>query len=223
MARYSPTSVPTTGDIYQLERWLREEMEQIRSSTDDIYVLANFMLDNYVAAGYGGIGQDAATNPLPDIGAGAWIDFTGFDIPLVAPKAVSYDFANDGLQFNEEGIWYVSIKLALQHNELNAGRQIALRFDNRTTNTPGTVEFRYGVGRNTDVTNITLGVFFEVENAAVVTGVAQALGDTIGLEIGGGSAFSLIDCIGAIYEVHHISEYKGDFSVGTLESLSPNR
>lgn len=37
MARYVPTAVPTTQDISQLERWLREELERIQQSTDDIY------------------------------------------------------------------------------------------------------------------------------------------------------------------------------------------
>lgn len=215
MARYSPSQPPVTQDVQQLERWLREEIEQIRSSTDDIYRLTEFVLDNYVAAGYGGIGQNDPTNLLPDIPAGGWIDFTGFDIPLVTPKAVGYHFAEDGVSFDETGIWYVSVKLALEHNELNAGRTISLRTDNRTTGVPSTISFNYGVGRNVGVSNLSLGVFFEVAE--------DTIGQIIGLEVGGGDAFSLVDCIGAIYEVHHISEYKGDFSVAAIESLSKSR
>ena len=55
MARYVPSPAPTTDDIGQMARWLREEMERIRQSTDDIYTVvtvlkqANFALPQSAA------------------------------------------------------------------------------------------------------------------------------------------------------------------------------
>lgn len=205
MARYVPGNVPTTTDIQQLERWLREELERVRQATDDIYRLAQSVLDNFTAAGYGGIGQNAATNPLPDFPAGGFIDFTGFDVPLVVPRAVGYDFGQAGLILEAPGVWYISIKLTFEHDELNAGREMYLRFDNRTTGIPNATIFRYGVGRNVGVTNLVLGAFFEVDDASV--------GEIVGLEVGGDTAFTGVSCIGAIMQVHNISEFKGELDI----------
>lgn len=202
MPRYAPTLVPTS-DLGNTQRWLREETEGIRQSTDDIYALAEFAIDTFTVAGYGGIGQDAASAPLADITT-TYTTINTFDIPLIVPRGVSYGFANNSLALDAPGVWYVSVKVTLQHNELNAGRVIGLRFFNLTTGLPGAVVFRYGVGRNVGVSNIALGVFFNVDNP----------GDEIVLQLGtDGDTFTTVTCIGAIFEMHSVSEYKGDFQV----------
>jgi hypothetical protein len=204
MARYSPSGVPTS-DLANTQRWLREEMEGVRQSTDDIYALADFSIDTYTVAGYGGIGQNAASAPLADVNA-TFTTLNTFDIPLIVPRGVAYSFPNDSMALEFPGVWYQSIKVTLEHNELNAGRVIALRTLNLTTGTPSGVVFRYGVARNVAVSNLTLGAFFEVAEDRV--------GDEIVLQLGtDGDVFTAVNCIGAIYEVHSISEYKGDFQV----------
>lgn len=210
MSRYIPGAVPTTGDVAQLERFLRAELDEIKRSTDDIYTLSNFSVDNFALAAYAGIGQNAASAPLSDI-TSTWATVNTFDIPLVVPRGASYDFANDALVLEVPGIWYLSIKLSLEHNELNAGRTMALRLNNFTTGAPSAVEFRYGTGRNTAVTNITLGAFFEVEK----------IGDALQLQLGtDGDTYSSVNCIGAIYQAHSVSEYKGDFQI---EAAKPRK
>ena len=202
MARYAPTMVPTT-DIANMQRWLREETEGIRRSTDDIYELANFSVSQFTVAGYGGIFQSAASVPIPDISSG-FADITTMDTSVVPPKGMQVNTGASSITVGSAGVWYVSTRVALEHNELNAGRVMALRLFNKTTGQPGANVFRYGVARNVAVTNISLGAYVEVVNA----------GDEYTLQLGSdGDVFSGVSSIDAIFELHSVSQYKGDFQL----------
>jgi hypothetical protein len=220
MARYLPGGVPTSGDIADLQRWLRQELEIIRSSTDDIYTFAEFAMDAFAAAGYGSISQSTGVNPLPDMLAGTWQDFTGFDVGSLAPRGVEYDLPNDAMAIDQYGVWYLSIAIVLEHNESNQGRELGLRLDNRTTNTPSAEVLHIGVGRNQPTTNITVVSLVEVTEGGVQVGVNNiaATSDAIGFEIGALTGdFSALNALSAYYQLHRVSEYRGSFSVGEFE------
>lgn len=206
MARYHPRNVPTTNSVNQVERYLREEFERVRQSTDDTYELAEFALANFVPGGYCGVGQNAASNPLPDINAGSFIDYTGFDLELVNPtRGAVNDLDSDGIRLRETGLWYLTIKLTLEHLEAQAGRQIWLRI--KRNGSSGLIKFRYGVGRNTGTTNLTLTYLAQMD----LRGDAE---DLIQLEIGSDAdSFAGLDCIGGYLMAHYVSEYRGDYVV----------
>ena len=210
MARYSPGQVPTTEDIFQLERFLREEYEQVRDSTDDIYTIADFLINNLVAAGYGSIGLDAIS-PLADINA-TWQQVP-MDVVLVVPKAVSYDLPNEGMIFESEGIWRINAKVALEFVEAQASRRMQLRLFNLTTGAPSGTVFTYGVGRNTDAVNLNLSV--------MITIPSDRVGDTFQLQIASStSTFTGVVNTGNTWDVNHVSEYKGDIFSGRINEAS---
>ena len=210
MARYAPGLVPTTDDIFQLERFLREEYEQVRESTDDIYTIGQFIIDNVVAAGYGSIGLDAIT-PLANINA-TW-QKVPMDVVLVVPKAVSYDLVNEAVIFESEGIWRINAKVALEFAEAQASRRLQLRLFNLTTGTPSGTVFTYGVGRNTDAVNLNLSV--------MITAPESSVGNSYQLQINSAAdTFTGVVNTGNTWDVNHVSEYKGDIFSGRINEAS---
>ena len=199
-----PTATPLTADIAQLERWLRSESVEIQNSTDDIYTISQFIIDNVVAAGYGSIGLNAIT-PLADINA-TWQQVP-MDTVLVAPKAVSYDLLNEAMIFESEGIWRINAKVALEFVEAQASRRLQLRLFNLTSGVPGDTVFTYGVGRNTDAVNLNLSVMITVPESAV--------GNSYQLQINSAAnTFTGVVNTGNTWDVNHVSEYKGDILDG---------
>lgn len=161
----------------------------------------NQALGTFVAAGYGGIA--IASNPALT----AQIDATfqqlvDFDTDLITiPKAIDQDFNNDGLIFQIPGIWSLNVYSAITFDEVNAGRQLIVRFYNVTTATPNPINFDFFVGRNQGGVNISMSTNFEIPDAVV--------GDIIGLQIGSiADTFTAPVNIGTILEATHISEAK---------------
>lgn len=207
MPRYAPSNPPTTLDIQQLERWLREEYEQVRGSTDDIYTWADFALQSFVAAGYGSIGQDVI-GPFA-IGP-TWNTFNLWDIELIsAPSGIQHNLPN-GFIVTAEGIWQINIKISLEFAELNAGRRIQMRFWNETQQTGGVV-FNYAIGRNTDGANLNLSFLAEIDEVpAASDGIhAMAINDDVRIQIRSDDTFTGVQAIGSIWDMHHVSEWKG--------------
>ena len=201
MAQYVPGQTPVTPDIHQLERYLREEQEEIRNSTDDIYVLAARVIELYQPAGYGQIGLDAVT-PLANIGTA--YQQLPFDVELITdPRAVVYNLAGDGMLLTEPGVWSFFAKVSIEFLEAQAGRRLQLSLWNTTTNTPVGDEFNFSVGRNTDGANLNFQIMYDVEEAfAAPLGLAvRSTTDT----------FTGVNAIGSIFGVNYQSEYKGDF------------
>ena len=218
MARYAPGLVPTSN-LPDTQRWLREEFELVRGSTDDIYSLAQFLLDNYVIAGYGSIGQDVV-QPYA-IGA-TWQDFNLWDVELLSiTRGVTPNLPN-GFIVQTTGLWQLNIKISLSFNDLNAGRSLQLRFFNATDGLPGGSTFNYWIGRNTDGVNIQLSAIFEIDTAAA-TGPVQIQADKdIRIQIRSDDTFTNVQAEGSIWDWHHISEYRGDF-FNTIESPRKRR
>ena len=208
MAEYYPGPTPT-GDLEQTQRWLRDETEQIRSSTDDIYDLGTIVGQLYQIAGYGQIGLDAVT-PLADIGV-AWQQLP-FDVELITnPRAVIYNLAGDGMLLTEEGVWSFFAKVALEFTESQAGRRIQLTLWDTNTNTPVGPIFNFSIGRNTDGVNLSFQIMFDV------TAVS---GTPLGLAVASSTdTYTGVTAIGSIFGVNYQSEYKGDLFDDTRELL----
>ena len=201
MARYSPTQVPTT-DISNTQRWLREETEAIRSSTDDIYSLARFVVESYTIAGYGGIGLDAQT-PLSDIGA-AWQVVPFDSLQVDEPRGITYDLASDAMVLNTAGVWRINAQVLLNFAELNQGRRLRLSMYNiNEGNLTGPV-FSYSVGRNTDGVNAVFSALFEITEITA--------GDALQLLVSSADdSFTGASVAGATFDANNVAEYRGNY------------
>ncbi len=204
MARYVPGQVPITPDVAQVERWLREETDQIRNSTDDIYTLMDFVLEIFVAAGYGAIEQRAVTAFPID---GTWTTFDLWDGNTIPDeRGVSANLPT-GFTLETSGFWRINTFITLTFAEVNAGRTVQMRVFNSTTATPGE-PFDFFVGRNAEGVNLAV-------NALVAADVSAGNQD-FEVQIRTDDVFTAVQAIGSIWDLNHISEYKGDFG---LESL----
>lgn len=200
MPRYVTTLVPTTQDIGQLERWLREEMALVRASTDDIYLVLGFTIDTFTAAAYGGIGLDNDT-ALANIDT-IWQTLP-FDVETVPqPRGVTYSLGSNAMSFDSEGVWRVNAKVSLTFVESQSGRRMTLRLFNVTQGTPSTTVFNFAVGRNTDGINLAFNL---------VTPIDTQAGDVWVLQVGSAAdTFTGVTAIGSVWDANRVSEYKGD-------------
>lgn len=200
MTQYVSTPTPVTEDIYQLERYLRDEYARVKDSTDDIYRLSRIVTDLYQIAGYGQIGLDAVT-PLANIGA-AWQQLP-FDVELITnPRAVVYNLAGDGMELGEPGVWSFFAKVALEFTETQAGRRIQLSLWRTDTNEPIGPIFNFSIGRNTDGVNLSFQIMFDV---SLTEGVPLGLAVSSSTD-----TYTGVTAIGSIFGVNYQSEYKGD-------------
>ena len=200
MTRYRLSSVPTTEDIQQLERYLREELQRVEDSTDDIYTLAEVLILLYQVAGYGQIGLDAIT-PLANIGA-TWQQLP-FDVELIAaPRRVTYNLAGDGMQIDDAGVWKFFAKVSLQFAEANQGRRLQLTLWDTFNNVAVGPLFNFAIGRNTDGANLSFTIMFEVTDTTFPIGLAVRSES---------DSFSSVQAIGSIFGVTSESEYQGDY------------
>lgn len=213
MSRYVPGLTPTTPDIAQLERWLREETEQIRSSTDDTYAFADFVLETFVTAGYGGIGLDAVT-PVADISP-TWQQLP-FDVVLILqPKIVAYDLIGNGMSLEAPGVWRFNGKVSLTFAEAQAGREIQLSLWDIDAASAVGPAFNFFVGRNTAGVNLNFNVLFDITDF-----VNKPLGLAVRSEA---DTYTLVNAIGSIFDINYVSEYKGEYTVESMSSLNPRR
>jgi len=203
MARYLPSNVPLSTAIKDLQRWLRAEFARVRSSTDDIYRLFGFLLDNFAVAGYGQIGLDAVT-PLANINA-TWQQLP-FDVELIAqPRGVTYNIAGDGMALDVAGVWEFFAKVSLEFTDTNDGRRMELTLWDTVNNVPIGPLFNFSIGRNTDGANLNFQIMFDVADGFV---------EPLGLAVRSQSdTFTGVSAIGSIYGVSYQSEYKGDFEL----------
>ena len=208
MTRYRQTPTPTTSDIGQLERWLREETGYIENSTDDIYTLAEFIATLYQIAGYGGIGLDAVTG-LSNIGT-AWQQLPFDVILLLEPRGITYDIPGDGMALNEPGVWRFNAKVSLTFAEANQGRQIQLSLWDISGAQAIGPTFNFFVGRNTSGVNLNFNLMFDI---------TQFVDQGIGLAVRSESdSYTGVEAIGSIFDINHVSEYKGDLFAGATEA-----
>jgi len=164
------------------------------------YTLVASALAVFVAAGYGGITQDAP------VGLG---NITGldqdllFDSSLIAtPKGITQNFGSNGLVIGEQGVWKVSAVIALAFVGSNNGRELRVGILNKTQSTLVGTPLTFFSGRNQDGMNISFSFMIEVGLANVgdlFTLVIDSLADT----------FTGVTEISAIFEMNHVSEFQG--------------
>ena len=161
--------------------------------------LKNDCIATFALSAYGGIQADG-TEAMPDLGAG-WTLFTSWNANSMAtPRFIVQDFLNNGIRFEREGVYSLSFKVSLQHAEAQGGRVIYIRF--LLDGTPTGATFAYGVGRNTEYTNLSIP-------GKLVTVDAAAIGGLLQVELGGGDAFTTVSSIGGYMEVSGVSEAQG--------------
>lgn len=160
------------------------------------YALETAVLDNFVAAGYGGIGLDGPT-AVPSI-TGSFQTLTGWDQALIsAPFEVVQDYPNNGLVLGKVGVWSINVKVSLTFAEENAGRTLRLRIFNTVTQAVPSTEFVFFVGRNQAGINMNFNVPAEVS--------APDVGDLFVIQIASVDSFTNVSNIGSIFDVNHIS------------------
>ena len=164
------------------------------------YALETAVLDNFVLAGYGGIGLDVPV-AVANIGA-VWQDLT-WDVALLSePIYVTQDFANNGMNILREGVWQINVKISLTFAESNGGRQLSLRIFNSTEGAAAAVSFNFFVGRNQSGANLNFQI-----NARVKP---ESVGDLFRIQVSSASdSFTLVNNIGSIYELTHVSKALG--------------
>lgn len=157
------------------------------------------LLASFVVAGRGGIGVDAVV-PIGSVNTTPQI-VDGFDTEIIENTRgiTQLPLTNNGLIFDVEGVWNISVKVTLTFDEVNAGRTMNLRFYNATTMTPGAVDFVYFIGRNTGGVNLTVTLPVEIS-------VAES-GDLQQLQIfTDGDLFTNVTNIGSTFTAIHSSE-----------------
>jgi hypothetical protein len=182
-------AIAAPAGVFAPAKWSEVSLKSIRSGA----------IATFVKAGYGSIGLDATTS-LSDIAVGVW-QTLDMDVSLISPpKDITYDLATNSMAIDKEGIWSSSVKISLTFDDVNAGRQLRLRFYNLTTATPGANVFVEGVGRNVDVG----GFSFTFANETPLPDE----GDKVVLQISGDAIFTNVEQIGSVWLLNHISEAK---------------
>lgn len=209
MARYSPGTVPTSPQLDQTQRWLREEFEGVRGSTDDTYSLADFIADNYVIAGYGSVSRGAPI-ALANIGS-SWQDLTWDGTAIPDPKGVAYNLP-EGYTLEQPGVWNQNIMITLAFNDANAGRKLQLRIRN-TTDGDNSDLLDFFVGRNQDGMTLTVGVLVQVtDEPGEFTFQQMQISKDVKLQIRSEEdTFTGVSFDHGAWGISHASEYKGTF------------
>lgn len=205
MARYAPGQPPYTEDINQLERYLRVEHEQVRGSTDDIYTLAEFSLEHFVAEAYLEL---AALVAYPLTLSATWQPMPWDAVALNGNKAVAPNLPF-GMNFIDDAIWRCSVVADMTFDEVNAGRTIKFRLYNTTTASANGTELWFAVGRNTPGFTATMSWLAGVH--------VDVLSQNVQLQISSADAFTNLTVRRASWAVNSVSRYQGANPVTSLE------
>lgn len=146
------------------------------------------------------IGQmqlDAASLAFPDLGAG-WQTLNVFDALPFPARGMVMVTATGRFVLVNPGVYLIAMVLAFDHNELNAGRSTQVRFYNVTKGV-GDTGLTIPTGRNTDASASSATLLVAVPSTEI--------GDAFELQIGAGSAYSLVSFTTASLAVVGISEY----------------
>lgn len=172
--RAPASGVPTEGSLlrWEVDRWVSHEL-----------------------VGCGGI-KLVGTDAMADITA-AWatiIDWTGGS--LTAPVNVTQDVDNDGLMFDHDGVWQVTVKVTLGFTGVNNGRTIQLRVYDTTDMEEHLGPITFFAGRNQDGLNMNLTAFMEVPE--------DHLDHLFVLQVYGVDDFAGVSNLGSLFEAVHI-------------------
>ncbi len=153
-------------------------------------------LDVWVAAGYGSVVQNTPVG-IPDLGAGFTVLPTNAG-GITKPRAITQDFANDGLRFNIEGVWNVNIVFSMVHAESNSGRQIIIQLYDSTADVVISAVV-LPIARNQPGTYFSASILAEVITAAV--------GDLFQIRVGGGDVVAGVTLQTYEFAASHVSEF----------------
>ncbi|GAG21606.1 unnamed protein product, partial [marine sediment metagenome] len=120
-----------------------------------------------VLSGYAGLYAVDITG-LSDVIPATWTTITYPDtISAAGPRGATVNLTNDSVAFNIPSEWQVSITFNTTFNELNASRRFELRMFNITKAEAVAVDWVIGVGRNTDATNFSTTLIFNIDSDEV--------------------------------------------------------
>ena len=156
------------------------------------------ILDSMTGAGYGGVNLSTPTG-IADLGAGFITLPVDTDVVAI-PRLVTQDTANDGLEFDQEGVWTANVIFSLSHDEVNNSREFIVRTFNVTESTAGP-SAPIGIGRNNGVTTFSASLLVEIS--------ADAAGDLFVIQVGGGDAIASVTVEYAEFNVTHNSVFMG--------------
>lgn len=162
------------------------------------YVLKVDGLAVWVAAGYGGVRQDSAVG-IPDIGGIEQI-LPADSASLPTPRAVTQNFANDGVNILSQGIWQFAISFSLLHNEVNNSRTMVVELFDVTDATVVSAT-TLPVARNQGGANYAATLMADVPQAAE--------GDLFVMRLSSPDAFTAVTLVTYTFNVNHISEAQG--------------
>lgn len=177
-----PMEQPPVDDE-RLAEWLTRMMNLINADLERI----DYSL---VFAAYGTIRLSTPT-AMADLDGGNWVVMPADQGLIPIPRYVIYDLANNGMILQSGGIWTLNVNISLQHNEVNAGREIGVRLYNFTQDAVIATTL-VGIGRNTPATNISF---------TVTTPVAYSAGDVFQVQIGGGDDVSDLIAVSYIFGI----------------------
>lgn len=169
----------------------------------DITDLALWVITNFSVPGYGGLRIATPPVVIADITA-TWTKLTAFDaVMFVVPDAVVQNLANSSLIISEQGVWVLSVFIAMTHNESNQGRTLHVRVYNEISGVPVGNQVTIGVGRNQPATYIG-GSFpndvpLETVNDDLIIELRTEVGDTL----------TSVQVTTAVYSWHHVSGFAG--------------
>jgi len=216
VTRYVPGQVPTTNDVDQLRRWLRDEFQQIQESTNDIYSGVNISFDNLVGAGHGNM-ISIFSQTIGALNA-TYKDVTTLAYnPDVLPAMKNCTpFQQQGIGLDLEGVWFTQITLSCQFDpNANIARSIWVRqIDPVLGIVGGETEIRTPVGRNVDAAFIPIVSMYEVKPDRIGNPVTYQ----VAAQNNGTQVFSNFVVTGATASAHHVSEFR-DTSPATLQML----
>lgn len=158
-----------------------------------------WVADNFVVAGYGAM--EIKNGPIPGNDIGLVYDpLTYFTDILGTTRGVTLDTTTGEFVFLVQGRWNFSINIAIEHNEVNAGRSFNLRFWNVTDGTDPGAQMLIPTGRNQPATAGFPSGQVDIPPALV--------GKSFRVEIGGGDDYTAVSYESLSINIQMIGEWR---------------
>ena len=190
-------NIAAPAGVFNPSQW--REMS-VSANSDRIESVVETVLEEFQYVAYGGLNLTTPGTSFSDLD-GTYQTLTVFDATaFTTPRNITQNLVNDSLEFDLEGVYEVSVVLAFEHNEDNAGRQTNIRFYNSTdASSLGVIPVF--IARNQPGTNINITLPVEVLSANT--------GDEIVIQLGGGDSVTSVSFDLAEYYIKSIGEYRG--------------
>lgn len=186
----------TRRRMYEVNFLVNDQQRQ----DDDLANWKNTAVNAFGYAAYGGI-----RNSTPASGStigGAWQTLNLFDTEIITvPRGITQDLANNGLIFEQKGVYVLSVALDFEHNSSNQGRTTHIRIWNATDGVAASGEYVLGVGRNAEASGVSLPILVEVD--------ATGVNDLYQVQIGNGDTISSVVWVVQNMSAWSVGEYRG--------------